>query len=72
MSLKSSLIPRCRAVATTTRDGQTDTHYCEHPFGHDGDHGARSPSGCTWYGWSHIVQVYGGRPDLPQPGRAGL
>ena len=66
MSLQGILIPRCRAAATTTTEiGQTYTHYCEHPFGHDGDHGARTPSGSAWLSWSHITQQSGTIPDLP-------
>lgn len=65
MSLQGILIPRCRAAATTTKDGTTDTHYCEHPHGHDGDHGARTPSGAAWLSWSHLTQQSPTIPPLP-------
>lgn len=68
MSLQNSLIPRCRAVATTTQGGHTLSHYCEHPFGHDGDHGARTPSGAAWLIWSHLLQQSPTIPDLPESG----
>lgn len=64
MSL-NTLIPRCRAAATATTDGITRTYYCEHPFGHDGDHGARAPSGFTWISWSHLIQQSPVVPPLP-------
>lgn len=65
MSLQNTLVPRCRAAAVTTREGNTLTLYCEHPFGHDGDHGARSRSGAFWLHWSHIVQRSMDIPPLP-------
>lgn len=68
MSLRNILIPRCRAAAVTTKDGNTITHYCEHPFGHDGDHGARTPSGAAWLSWSHLTQQSMVIPPLPQSG----